>query len=661
MTTPQKHLVVAVLILLVATWLRLHLITEIPPGLTHDEADHGLDAWGVVNGIRPTYFTVGYGREPFYDYATAVLMAFLGPTYLAGRLTSVFFSLFFLAGSYAWVRRAFDGRVALLTMAGLAVGFWPLMVARHALRTITLPALLVLAAAFFWEGMRRPAYRFFLVAGVLLGLTFYTYIPARALWLIFPAALLYLAWRDRPAAQQRWRGVALMMGLALLVAAPLLIYLYTHPQAEVRLEQLAGPLLAAREGDFAPLLANVAAGLRILALEGDSAWRYNIAGRPLLVWPLALLFVAGVVLAVVRMVRPGRFPAYRGLACFFALLWLAVGWLPVLITGPELSTTQAIGMQPVIYLFPALALVAAGEWLFQGRLGLPWRRGLVLVPLLLFGWLGVDTVRAYFDVWANHPEVKLQYGDRLVAMMDYLNEQGRGSVAISSPTPGRFHDPAAAQMLLTNDRVDLRWFDGRASLLLPQDAPATLIFSDQATLHPALAVYLGDAGPAGMLPGSNFPLAFYSVDGSALLPTLYPQFQQVIHNSSTDIHYGEALSLLGYDLQTPQAVPGDVVRLATLWRVERPVMEDVVLFTHLVGPADPLVAQVDRLDVPADFWHPGDVFVQLHELVVPPELAAGEYTLAVGVYTRPDIRWPLVVDGQAAGDILPLATLVVGP
>ena len=48
-----------VLILMVAALLRLVALDEIPPGLTHDEADHGLDAWGVVNGIRPRYLTVG--------------------------------------------------------------------------------------------------------------------------------------------------------------------------------------------------------------------------------------------------------------------------------------------------------------------------------------------------------------------------------------------------------------------------------------------------------------------------------------------------------------------------------------------------------------------------------------------------------------------------
>ena len=80
-------------VLLAATFLRLHDLADIPPGVTHDEADHGVDAWGVVNGIRPLYFTVGYGREPLYDYSTATLMAFLGPTYLAGRITAVFFKI----------------------------------------------------------------------------------------------------------------------------------------------------------------------------------------------------------------------------------------------------------------------------------------------------------------------------------------------------------------------------------------------------------------------------------------------------------------------------------------------------------------------------------------------------------------------------------------
>ena len=86
-----KHYGWLLLILLVALFLRLYNITTIPPGLTHDEADHGIAAWSIVSeGVRDIYFTVGYGREPLYDYATAVMMTFLGPTFLAGRITAVF-------------------------------------------------------------------------------------------------------------------------------------------------------------------------------------------------------------------------------------------------------------------------------------------------------------------------------------------------------------------------------------------------------------------------------------------------------------------------------------------------------------------------------------------------------------------------------------------
>ena len=82
----QRRYAWLVIILLVASALRFHDISNVPPGMTHDEADHGLDAWGVVQGERPIYFTVGYGREPLFDYSTAVLMSFMGPSYLAGRL-----------------------------------------------------------------------------------------------------------------------------------------------------------------------------------------------------------------------------------------------------------------------------------------------------------------------------------------------------------------------------------------------------------------------------------------------------------------------------------------------------------------------------------------------------------------------------------------------
>ena len=132
-------------ILLLAAGLRFFGLTSVPPGLTHDEAVHGLSAWNVVTGVeRPIYFAVANGREPLFDYVTAGLMAFLGPTWLAPRLVSAFFGMVLVAATFALVRKLFSERVALLTAVSLALSFWPVMVSRHALRTVTMPVFLVL-------------------------------------------------------------------------------------------------------------------------------------------------------------------------------------------------------------------------------------------------------------------------------------------------------------------------------------------------------------------------------------------------------------------------------------------------------------------------------------------------------------------------------------
>ncbi|MFW6097474.1 MAG: ArnT family glycosyltransferase, partial [Chloroflexota bacterium] len=360
----SRHRAWIVLILLIASFLRLHDLPHVPPGMTHDEADHGLDAWGVVQGERPIYFTVGYGREPLYDYSTAVLMTFMGPTFLAGRLTSVFFSLILIAGSYSLLRRAFGENVALLSAAGLTLGSWPLMTARQALRSGALPALLVVAVGVFWRGLLETRdwgleigdWRLgigdwglgigqslisnlrYLFSGALLGLTFYTYIPSRVLWLLFPGLAIYWWLQGRRGV---WRGTLLALGVAALVALPLFSYLMANPGVETRIGQLALPLQQAAQGEFELLWRNARSGLGIFTVAGDSQWRYNVAGKPLLSPIGGSLFYASVLYSAWRALsslRGRRRGSDATAGHFLMLLWLALGLAPVLVTGRELST-----------------------------------------------------------------------------------------------------------------------------------------------------------------------------------------------------------------------------------------------------------------------------------------------------------------------------------
>lgn len=675
-------------VVLTAVFLRFYLLSDVPPGLTHDEADHGITAWQIVNGAREIYFTVGYGREPLYDYATALLMAVTGPTYLAGRVTAVFFSLLMLVGTYLWTRRAFDTPTALLTAAGLAVAFWPLMAARQALRSITLPALFVLALILFWHGLRvagggwrvadyrlpitdyglRNALLHFLAAGFLLGLTFYTYIPARGMWLLFPALALYVTLADRRQWQDAWRGTAVSLLIALLVGLPLFIYLWQNPTAEVRITELSGPLVALRDGDWRPLWQNVVGSLRLFTVEGDPTWRYNVAGRPLLNPLLGALFYTGVLMAGWQAIRPFRGgDAWRGAAAFAALGWLALGFAPVLITGPELSMTQAMGVQPVVYLFPALAAVKLGNWVIGHWVIL--RRFAWVGAVVVYGATAVLTVRAYFEVWVNAPQVRVQYESTMAAAMDYLNVHQPDAAAVSTITPGPFHTPALAQMTLHGETVTPGWFDGRGALLLPDAADGVIIFPGFAPLHPALARYFETAVLQETLPlrpsDLDRPLTVYRLDGAAARDNVIGHFaQETAAGVTLPVMVSDAAQLLGYDLLTPQVPPGGVVQVATLWQAQRPLPAEARIFVHVLGPDGVPFAHQDTLHVPAQGWRLGDLFIQLHEFTIPPETAVGDYPLVIGLYTCADgcengRRLPILADGDVIGDNLMLVWLPV--
>jgi len=266
--------------------------------------------------------------------------------------------------------------------------------------------------------------------------------------------------------------------LALLVATPLLLYLNANPGVEERVAELSGPLTAAKQGDFGPILENAARSLLLPTFQGDSQWRYNIPGRPFLSPIMAVLFFAGLAVGVSWLLKPARASTRniqnhedrlpRQVGFLFALSWLALGLSPALVSGPELSTTRAIGLLPVLYVFPAIALGVILDWQ-----RLPRRLTVVLVTLLFAG-LYLQTVGDYFVRWADAPQVRVQYESSLVETLNYIEAQDGMETAISTTTPSQYHSPAVATVRLAKSDTGLRWFNGNHSLLMPNRKKADL-------------------------------------------------------------------------------------------------------------------------------------------------------------------------------------------
>ena len=94
--------------------MRVWNLTGIPPGLTHDEANHGREAIGILAGELRLFFPLNYGSEPLYSYTVALFMALFGRGLFALRLVNVVFGTLAIALTCArrrlpkpssWVRR----------------------------------------------------------------------------------------------------------------------------------------------------------------------------------------------------------------------------------------------------------------------------------------------------------------------------------------------------------------------------------------------------------------------------------------------------------------------------------------------------------------------------------------------------------------------------
>jgi hypothetical protein len=95
------------------------------------------------------------------------------------------------------------------------------------------------------------------------------------------------------------------------------------------------------------------------------------------------------------------------------------------------------------------------------------------------------------------------------------------------------------------------------------------------------------------------------------------------------------IRLKSYGLTTELA-PGDALLLALRWESLRAVQYDYHVFVHLVNSQGEKLAQRDGQPVqwlrPISTWQPGEEIVDHYGLLLPDDLAPGQYTILVGLY-----------------------------
>lgn len=673
-----------VVILLIALGLRLYHLTAVPPGLTHDEANHGREAIGILNGIYLYFFPLNYGSEPLYSYTVAGFMALLGRNLFALRLVNVLFGVAAIAMTAVWSAPrlglgASERRLtSLLGAALMAVSFWPLASSREALRAGMLPFFMALAVWFFWRILetsapaawpveRPPPRRGPLTALVLgfalaLAATFHIYLAARVTWLLFPLFLIYLTLIHRAVFRRSWAPVLAGLGLAGLLAVPMALYLRAHPEMQTRLGMLDGPLQQISHGEWLPVLSNVRDALLAFVWPGfgDRFLAYNIPGRPVFAAVSALFFVIGIGVCLWRW----RSPVYA-----FVLLWFAVGIGPSLITGPTANTTRNLAALPAVYLIAAVGFAAPATWLIArmapgSRRWVTYAVGALAVAWVI--WAGWSSVNDYFIRWGTLPEVRGAYQHTLVETLDYLAETYPTAepLVFSSVYPGPAHDSSVA-LVLAADRpavTGARWVDARYALVLPASPGATIIIPASTPPHPALARLLKPFDRVNLASDDLDPgFGLYTIDTG--------QSRALLQGARLDgppVNFGGAAELIGARWLRDSVAPGETAELLTVWRVLDPALAgplvppsfttDAVAFTHVLDESGQPITQRDSLEAPSWAWQAGDILLQIHPLVASTE--SGSYATVVGLYDRASgARLPVV--GGDDGNTAEVPRLVV--
>ncbi|MBP6470934.1 MAG: hypothetical protein KBE23_04770 [Chloroflexi bacterium] len=629
-----RFLWAATAVLLLAALFRLAALQDVPPGLAQDEVLDADIALFIRGGYNAFFFREGYGHEPLYHYLAVPFAPLLGDNVLAVRLPSVFLGLLLVALTMRWAKREFGGVTAVVAGIGLAVSWWPIIFSRLGIRPILEPVLLVMMA-WFWP--RRPW-----LAGLFLGLSLYSYTGARVVFLIpilFAAYWLLLGRRGQarfPSPYAPLKTAVIVLLMAGLVSLPLFLTLRADPTLQQRVDQLAGPLAALRQGDLKPVLQNTLQTIGVFSFTGDPRWTYSWPGRPLFDWVTAMLFYAGLGVAFWRLKRPNY---------AFTLIWLAVGLLPSAITPQAPSTVRLVGAMSAVYVLPGLA---AAEVVRLARKRPSPLFARVLLPGVLTAVLLLNmalTIRDGFIRWPQAHETRL---DHYQSVLLDISRHVKTNPAAALVLADSFYEPIdrdtfrrdlgqnpAARWVQTGAQVSgavvipQREEGENGRFYVPEFAPVNPILLAAAGIT-AEPVYRSDGYPS---------FAAYDLPRETAVPSL-----------PIPISFEGVIDLVGFTIRPSAA--DEPLQLVTVWRVVQPLPADLTMFSHVVDAAGNLAAQHDGFDAAPAELQPGDLVVQLHTITWPS--IDGPAALQIGLYTSHDGQ-RLRRDGGPPDDMVVLA------
>ena len=130
-------------------------------------------------------------------------------------------------------------------------------------------------------------------------------------------------------------------------------------------------------------------------------------------------------------------------------------------------------------------------------------------------------------------------------------------------------------------------------------------------------------------------------------------------------NFGDQIGLLGYNLEDRVLTPGASFELKLYWTPRGRPTQDYTVFVHLLDSEGQLRSQADSPPTsgkyPTSVWDAGEFIADLHTLSIAPDLPAGEYRVAIGLYDPHTGQRLQILDGDGTptGDFVTITGMVV--
>ncbi|MEZ4869661.1 MAG: hypothetical protein R3C14_50515 [Caldilineaceae bacterium] len=674
------------LIIATAIVLRLWGLGYLPPGFHFDEAFEGLEAWRIFtdSAYRPIFLTGNFGVPPLNAYANALTFALV--THLGGvvgpvamRATAATIGMLSIGAMVGLARELRYWTTPHLTLspafplwaaAGLAVMRWHIHFSRMGIEPIFVPLIWITATGCLLHGWRTGRWLSFVGSGLMLALAMYAYQGAWIIPLLMVLTVLWLLMlgHNRPKAasdkvsdgpltpypiaslRRSLLGAGVAAVVALLLVLPLGWFFWQNSNLLLlRPTQLSivGPTTSPADTSLFNSVWATAKMFGPWGLPGDLDPRRNVPGLPALsVW-LALPFYGGLVLALWRV----RAPAYA-----IMLTGLIGLLLPGVFSEYAPHFHRILGASAPVALLCGVGLDALWQWRpVRAKMVNRALQGGVL--LLLVGG-GITEAHTYFVQWANLPDLFYafdvglwQLGEEIAAqpstMPLYLTPRAADHATLAfawTTRPGAHPPPVAfdgrAIFPLTaaaNPQAEryavIEHEDFRTRLLLPEVFPTATIVTEIQDGQGAPYAHLYERPP----------------DTTNQRPPQHPLTARL----------GDGIALAGYDVQPATLRPGEILYLQLHWDVTAVPTADWTVFTHLLaqdGQGTPtLVAGQDSQpgagSLPTTRWQAGWRVLDEYQIVLPADLPAGVYGLAIGLYQPNGEHLPVQDGGLMLGQV----------